>query len=215
LHLKLPAGYGGVRPATGVARNVVVQGDFEITVDFEVLQQPEPEAAGPGTRFTLDIVLDKPGLNAATISRMVSKRGDEVSTWVGLQPDLAGKPQTKIQYHRAEARSGRLRLARHGNALFYHAAEGNDGDFVLLKRYPFETDDLKVIRLVGTTGADTAALEVRVTEMRIRAENLPGLSNPENGPMTSTWRLGLLAAVFVAVFVAVRLYARLRRRPGR
>src|SRR5262249_21774218 len=37
--ITLPGNYGEVRPFTGLLRTVNVKGDFEITVDFEILQE--------------------------------------------------------------------------------------------------------------------------------------------------------------------------------
>jgi len=57
-----------------VVTNFPIHGDFEITVGFEILQEPEPARAGkPQTRFTMGVGLDRPGVNSATLSRAWSQ----------------------------------------------------------------------------------------------------------------------------------------------
>jgi hypothetical protein len=65
----------------------------------------------------------------------------------------------------------RLRLLRTGAVLAYESAEG-DGDFVRHREDPFGAENLTKVRCVATTGAADAELDVRVTDLRIRAESL-------------------------------------------
>src|SRR5882724_9458195 len=176
LRITLPMGVEEKRPTAGVATDIGVTGDFEITVAFEVLDEPAPEG-GPDkqTRFTVDIVLDKVGLNAASLSRTVYGKGVEYVTWSGLQAEASAKPQTKMHYLPARGKSGSLRLVRTRSSLSYYASQEAGENFTLLQQHPFGTEDLKTVRLVGTTGAANAALDVRVTDLRIRAEALSNL----------------------------------------
>jgi len=64
LRITLPLGYARERSNTGVRCRLPVKGDFEITVNYEILQEPEPAAAEKGqTRLTLGVGLDRPGVN--------------------------------------------------------------------------------------------------------------------------------------------------------
>jgi hypothetical protein len=56
------------------------------------------------------------------------------------------------------ARKGRLRLARTGSVLSYHASEGPQGEFRRLQQYEFGQADLKNIRIVGATQFDLERL---------------------------------------------------------
>jgi len=64
---------------------------------------------------------------------------------------------------------------REGGDICYYVAEGSAADFTFLTRYPFGTEDLKDFHVAGSTGGAGASLDVRVTDLRIRAESVPGL----------------------------------------
>jgi hypothetical protein len=213
LRLTLPVGHAGVRPATGVATGMIVKGDFEITALFEILREPKPaHGRNKQTRFTVDIVLDRPGLNAASLSRTVYGQGFEFVTWSALQPDGAQKPKIQMDYLPGADQARRLRLVRRGSMLLYYGSKGADDDFKLLKQHPFGPEDLKDVRLVGSTGDAAAALEARVSELRVRAESLPGLAADDAGGVGGTVWLLMVLALFLAAVLCVGLWHVARRR---
>jgi hypothetical protein len=71
VHISLPAGSPTLAQGVGLAAPLVVQGDFEMTVTFEILQEPRPQDAGLQTRVGMEIMLQraKPFRNMAAISR--------------------------------------------------------------------------------------------------------------------------------------------------
>jgi hypothetical protein len=75
MRITLPLGYPGTRPGTGLELASKVKGDFEITVNFEVLKEPDQvPAGGLATRVTLGVVLDMPERHEGSISwRIVGK----------------------------------------------------------------------------------------------------------------------------------------------
>ncbi len=179
VRLTLPAGFPGPRPNTGFFTGIGVKGDFEITVRFEILHEPEPRDAGMQTRFTLTAHLNKSRLYQATLSRQVVQQvGPSYLTWVTRRPENA-EIETDMNVLPSKARTGQLRLVRAGAVVAYYAVEG-DGDFALLQKYPVGSEDLQDVRLVGITGDARAALDVRFTDLRIRAQALTNL--PEEGP---------------------------------
>jgi len=213
LRLTLPRGHEGVGPTTGVAAALIVRGDFEITAAFEILHEPAlVQARDKLTRFTVDIVLNKPGLNAASISRAVSGKGFQFVTWSGLQDEPTRKAKISMDYLAGAAKTGRLRLTRRAAVLFFYGSKGSD-DFTLLKQYPFAADDLSEVRLVGSTGEADAALDVRVLDLRIRAESLPGM--PAAGPAVvegKEWLVIVLGGSLVlALGLGMWLFLRHRR----
>lgn len=218
LRLTLPIGGEEKRPTAGVATDIGVTGDFEITVAFEVLDEPPPEGGrDKQTRFTVDIVLDKVGLNAASLSRTVYGKGVEFVTWSGLQADVSAKPQIKMHYLPARGKSGSLRLARTRTSLSYLASQEAGEDFTLLQQYPFGAEDLKTVRLVGTTGAANAALDVRVTDLRIRAESLsnlppaPEVQTPQGSGRSFQWLLTALLVLLMATIGGLLLWFLVKR----
>ena len=92
------------------------------------------------------------------------------AAWVH-SAEAKGPPNVKA--FPAQEKIGRLRLSRLGDVVSYLASEGADKEFKLLRQFPFGTDDVREIRLSATNGREKAALDVRITELRVRAESLP------------------------------------------
>jgi len=191
LRITLPAGYAGPpgfhgeRPDTGVAIPVGVKGDFEITVRFEILQEPEPEDAGwPGTRLTLDAGVDRGKNTVTTLSRRVEKTGGpSFLAWMIRWDEDAGKHETQFKGFRTRTMAGGLRLARTGSVVSYWTAEGPNNAFNRLQEYPFTGEDLQDVRVSASTGkGPNASLVARVTDVRIRGAALTKTNGPEAGP---------------------------------
>jgi hypothetical protein len=171
LRISLPAGYPGERQ-TGVAAGFALKGDFEITVRYEILREPDPGDDGPpGSRLTLGVDLDIPGWCAANFSRKVgSKLGPRLVAWMAAREDL--KRERQVRLFVAEGREGRLRLVRKGDVLSYLAAGPGDKEFRRLQEYRFGGEAVREVRLSATTGGEKAALDVRFTDLSIRADGL-------------------------------------------
>ena len=179
LKISLPKDHPEANPINGVASDIVVKGDFELTVTFEVLQEPAPAGGrGKQTRFTFDIVLDKPGLNAASFSRTVYGNGIEFVAWSAVQKEAADKPKISMDYVPAKMKKGCLRLVRTGSELSYSESDGLDREFKLLRKHTFGTENLKTVRLVCSTGTPDASFDVRVTDLLIRADTIPDIPAP-------------------------------------
>ena len=224
LRITLPADYAGERPDTGLATGLVVKGDFEITVSFEVLREPEAADVGKQqTRLSLVVLLDRPGNHIATLSRSIERTGEKkFLAWMTQWNETARQNQQRAASFPTTARKGRLRLVRTGSVLSYCASEGTDRPFTLLQKYPFGSENLKDVQVTGSTGGSLAALDVRVTDLRIRAEALRATSEAaEDDRLLARYRfgwvgvelLGLMIVVSLAVGLGVRLY-RPRRKTG-
>jgi hypothetical protein len=170
LRIVLPDGYPKVRPETGLRMPLDIKGDFEITMNFEILAEPKPADTGFGTRVTFGV--NTPEKKAARISRMIYANGSmRFASWSSKQPNDP-KDLKRIHYFPTDAMTGRLRLSRAGSVIAYHAAKDADEEFALLQTYPFGTEDVSDVQIVGTTGGERANLDVRVTDLRIRAASL-------------------------------------------
>src|SRR5205085_710524 len=71
LRLALPTGHPGKRVGTGMVTTFPVRGDFEVTVGFEILKEPEPANTGLGTGVFLGVDLDTAEYTRATLTRGV------------------------------------------------------------------------------------------------------------------------------------------------
>jgi hypothetical protein len=74
LRITLPQGHPGFRSATGVLTYLTVRGDFEITVRFEILTEPEKQDVGPfGTRLSLQAGMEIPDQDQVKFARAVQR----------------------------------------------------------------------------------------------------------------------------------------------
>src|SRR5581483_7187693 len=77
----------------------------------------------------------------------------------------------------------RFRLVRTGEKLSYYLSEGPAQDFQLLTTHPFAADDLKDLQIFAQTSSPQAALDVRFTDLRIRAAVVPKTLAPLPAPL--------------------------------
>jgi len=210
LRISLPEGHPGKRMGTGIGMNTTVQGDFEITLRYQFIKEPNPADAGLGTGMFIWVDLAKPSLNRGFISR-VARPAKKFVVWYHLTPDGAAKPVDVLRTYPAKEASGRLRLVRTGATLFHYAADGEDAEFTLLQEHPFGAADLQAIRWGGQTGGERATLDGRFLDLRIRADGLPELrANPAAPPVqgddvaaTSNPTRGWLAAAVLGGVVVM------------
>ncbi len=128
------------------------------------------------TRFALVVALDKanPNQYLASLNRRVvpnDKDSRQYHAWLTLGPPDTVKRHNRVRP--TDAKSGRLRLVREGAELAYLVADGDDDAFTLLAKFPLGPEDVKEVRIVGSTGGDKAAIDVRVRDLRIKAAALP------------------------------------------
>jgi hypothetical protein len=217
LRITVPPGKWREGPRSGVVAPFTITGDFEITIGFEILAEPEPGNTETGTRLTLGIALDTPQKNLATLSRAVQRDGPMFFAWISLWDAATNKPRNRGRGTRTSARTGRLRMVRTAADLLYYASAGADEEFTLLQKYPFPSQRLQHVSIVANSGGPQASLDARVSDLRIRAESIsaaPALSpialSP--GPVPVVLTLGLL--ITLAFAFGVWLCLRRRYRSG-
>ena len=71
MRITLPTGVAKERPLTGLSTGIQIKGDFEITMAYEVLHEPEPAGAGQGTGLLLGLDQETPASGSATLARGV------------------------------------------------------------------------------------------------------------------------------------------------
>src|SRR5207249_794306 len=139
MRIVLPAGFMGNRPITGLATSFGLQGDFEITVNYEVVQEPQTVDAGDdGTRLTLGIVLNKSAKNLANFTRKVhTTRGPHYVAW----SNSTDTDKAFSKWFPAKGQVGRLRLQRTEKDVSFHISEGSDKDFTLVQKFPIGSEE--------------------------------------------------------------------------
>jgi hypothetical protein len=229
LRITLPAGYPRQRSGTGVVTEFGIKGDFEITARFEILEEPRVGAGGNPTDLSLVVVpneLPEPDVwykasqNRALLARELTGANQtgrfhaDATTWtLDIPTDQWGNELfSRVELHHSErslttARTGRLRLVRSGSVLFFSTSEDAAEEFSLLHKHEFGTRDLKNVRILASTGGPAASLDVRVTDIRIRADGFvkptEAIPQPTAGAGGGWSWGGILLAVAVPVVIAL------------
>jgi hypothetical protein len=216
LRVTLPLGYPGKRFATGIAWATPIKGDFEITVGYEILQEPEAKVAGEGTGVFIGVDLNTPKPNRATLTRGVRPgSGKQFISWYALTRDDADKAHAdNLRSLPANSRIGRLRLVRMGSMLSFLAAEGDKGEFRRIYRDSFRPDDVEQFRIGGYTGGPEAALDARVIDVRIRTKSMLDASvipGHVRGKVSWLPAVGILAMATGSSFLGLWWIARRNR----
>jgi hypothetical protein len=213
LRITFPAGYPGERPFTGVRVAAPLKGDFTVTVNFEVLQEPKPEEVGKGaTRLILVALLnEEQGGGHAGLARRVAPKGTQFSTYV-VGGGFKAMP--------TEAKQGRLRMTRTGADISFYEAEGKAEMFTFLNKLPFKDHDLMRIKLVGVTSSPEAALDVRFSDLRIRGGPSRDVVGADKGKVDegqadqggNGWKIILVLFIVLALLAGLLIGVWLSRR---
>jgi hypothetical protein len=243
LRITLPRDAPADRPNVALSTGLAVQGNFEITLRYELLKEPSPHDTGKrGARLHLLALLDKPGWSRGVISRQVVANGQpSYATGSVLVNEDPGRSPPKWKLIPTRTKTGCLRMVRRGSVMSYYVSEGDNPEFRFLHDFPFSNEDLKDVRIVGEGGGngdDKGILDARITDLRVRANAvsagalmedaapLAALAPPapdapqvleEQRQSGAGWLvlLGVAAAgLFAASFLCVFLSWRLRVRRG-
>src|ERR1019366_6626007 len=162
LRITLPPGHPDQPQGTGLALVSPVKGDFEITMSFEILKEPDPIDAGKkyGTRVSLGAYLDTPEKNEVSLSRRIDNNGVTQFVTYFFMAKYGPGATPKPRYLPTAAKTGRLRLVRTESVVACYASEGANGEFIFLKEYPFSALLLKSVYITMSTGGPQAALDV-------------------------------------------------------
>lgn len=199
LRIVLPPGYPDERPRTGIATTFGLQGDFDVAVSYDILQEPDAADTEKQTRLTLALPLNTPSQHFATLSRTIMP--GKGASFLAMLTQRGRDSRPDVQYHNAHsarAKSGRLRLVRTGSSLFFYVADGRDGNYVLVDQAPFDGADVREVRIVGSTGGIKAGLDVRITDLQIDADSF-GTGRPAGveSPGIRPWLARALALVLL------------------
>jgi hypothetical protein len=164
----------------------------------------------------LYLVADTPIESGLAFFRVQRVKDDSyVCSWRTLGGD--GKRKTEDTAFPAKAMSGKLCVARVGVEMIVSAAEGAGNGFRELNRYSFGQGALKRVEVAAYPGQVANAVDVRVIDLQIRADALPGLaveSITRSGPPAPGSRVGqvLVGTLLAGLAIAVAAYLNHRRK---
>lgn len=176
LHITIPGSQGRTRPKMGLFAALKLEGDFEITADFELVKAETPEI-GTGVGANLYIMAEG-SLNGATLRRCAALDGRDAFFvhWSLRQADGSRAPDG--MFAPAEKREGKLRLSRSGTKLSYLVAEGEGAEFRELKSIEFGPDPIGLLQLQAVTDGAAKNVEMYWRSISVRADKLMRVDIP-------------------------------------
>lgn len=163
--------------AVGLAPKLRASGNFDVSATYEVVNLDQPEE-GSGVGPSLAVYLDSAGLDTASLQRV---RRTDGRGFYAVQRGFTtnGSRQTRSQFFRTDADSGKLRIVRMGARVQFLAAEGTSDDFRELAQHEFTTADVDAILLELQTGnATSGEADARWTSLAIRAKSIAVSDDP-------------------------------------
>lgn len=159
--------------AVGIEPRFGISGDFEITLDYEILSVEKP-STGIGAGVKLWGQIQSGEFQAITLGHMMDPEGKIEFGAIFAEGRDVKKRQYKQKVLSTEAKRGRLRLARTGSELSFLAAEEDKDAFQEIQRVSAGRGDVTPLRISANTSGAACGVTVRLANLRIRAEDLPG-----------------------------------------
>jgi hypothetical protein len=183
LRITLPPEHG-MKPAVGVVLRSGFQGDFEITMDYEILQA-DPTTAGYGAGVTLYITMVSYTKEAATIGRLVDKDGSPFfMSHRATTPSGGNREHSGGERFPASAPAGKLRLVRNDSTLTYLVADGDSDEFAEIYETELGVEDIDMVRFAAENGGSPTLVDVLIKSVSVSAgdagapEQLPPRPSP-------------------------------------
>ncbi len=208
LRVTLPARRRDNAPV-GVVLAKRLRGDFEIVLGYELLAIGKPTPQW-GAGVAMRVWFHSPSPVSAMLTRYRIPKGEHFVALRVLTGD-DGKEQYLDYAEQGEpSPRGKLRLVRKGADLHYFWAEEGQ-DWTQLQSVEIGTQDVERVQLLCTTMHTPIALDVRLTELVIDAEQFPSGAESNQAPAASRqslpqpkpkkWLMAL--AVCVVIFLSL------------
>lgn len=184
-HLKrVDEGLLATRPGTGGYRNVTIapalriRGDFDVIASYRDFEATAVE--GGNATATLMAILSNATSDESAVSRKYVHRANDVHENIGqclqvFRP-VEGERRDYFGTVPMEESSGRLRLARRGNQMYFLTAEGDSPHFQLRGQRETAIDDVQLngLRLLTQIFQQGGHISIVWTHLIVRAEGLSG-----------------------------------------
>ena len=201
-------------PGWELSRDFQIHGDFEITVAYTILKADTP-IRGYGLSVGVWAETGTPNNDAVTVERgIIPKEGER---YTSTRVSGEGPPEVRkydVRRSPAQSRSGKIRLERAGSMVTASYAEGKE-PFRVIRRVELGPEDLTMVRVGAETGVSDHSIEIRLEDLTIRAEGLPGLEGPPPAPAAFPWGLAAGGSAGLALLGAAVWWLAARKRSGK
>jgi len=196
-------------PQTGLYSYFVLAGDCEVTLTYELLNLPPPRGGyGSGVGLAFDFA----GGGRGAIQR-VARKGEGDGYVLQTTPgEFGGKMKEVDQFVPTVSTHGRIGLRRVKNKLIFLRADAVEDPLTEFESLPFTDRPIRAVRLFADPGGSPTALDVTLSQIEIRAEEIAS-GVPRSEQNTGGWRW-LWAVVFAAVGALGFWMWRTHRRKG-
>lgn len=185
LRMRAPTSSVGKLPAVGVSPRFRIRGDFEVTVTYEILNAARPPKEGISrTRFQIEATLDSSAQESLRFSLSRATAGDfEYYTTRRIVVDDKDRYPGRVLPTNNE--TGKMRLVRTGRMVHFFVSNGEEDVFEILHQMECGDEEVASLTMWILPGIIRANLDLRLTDLTIRAEELPGWTGPP--PMQRRW----------------------------
>lgn len=156
-------------PQVGVGLREQLQGDFEITVSYQLMVVEKPKS-GTASAIGIWVALDTDNKEGVALVRSMRQGdGDAFATFHGKIDAATGKREPKMRVFPATAATGKLRLRRVDSTASFLVAELGSEQFDELHKESIGNADVLLARVAAENGGAHTRFSVRVLELTVRA----------------------------------------------
>jgi len=188
-HVVIPAGEQE-RPPAQLQSRFKLDGDFDIRVDFELLQFVPPEDK---QTLKIELYISSEGGSASVMRQAHPDAEAAYAIWYGPPKDSAKKGIWKRVEGAANA--GVLRMRRQGSILVFEATEPGQDLAVPLGEVEFGRDAIQQVALRVGVPATKKSTDVAFDHIWIAADKIIGVRKPEDS-LIGAWGIAGMLAFF-------------------
>jgi hypothetical protein len=191
---------------TGLYSYVVLSGDFEVAAHYEWVDAAPPQGGyGVSSGVAIDVGIGRGLMMVALTRSQLPEKGKEQGYVITVGKPAGTEMQYETTYYYSKARRGRLVVRREKDELICLTADGAKEPLEERLRIPsFPMGKVHQVRFFADTGGSPTALEARLGQLRLAAEEISGgFPKREQPASVPSWLIVALAFFLVIVALVV------------
>ena len=171
VRIRLPA-TGRLASQSGLYSYFALAGDFEVTIDYDLISLPKPES---GYGSAVGISLDAENVEEGSLSFYRGIHPQQgPAYWVTRAKPGDNGTAYETKFYPSTARNGKLVFRREKDVIVCLAADSIRFEPHELVTIPFVPGAIRPVRIFADSGGAPTALDVRLTNFQIRAQEITG-----------------------------------------